>query len=172
MPDKIQEFLLVFSSCLCTVSKNPSIGLCICFQQQITEHFITFTTHFILFKVWKPDLFSMSLHFCHTLLKLWIYKAYISGTIKDSLKISTDPGSLYSRLTLQKIWSTFNNERCALVKHSGNSFNVNIFVHIPFKNKTKKWNFIFSIIHKYSLPISTKFFQKRRLALMGFKKGK
>ncbi len=33
------------------------------------------------------------------------------------------------------------------LKKSRKSFNSNIFVHIHFKNKTKKWNFIFIILY-------------------------
>ncbi len=34
----------------------------------------------------------------------------------------------------------------ALLKKSWKSFNANIFVHIHFKNKTKKWNSIFTFL--------------------------
>jgi hypothetical protein len=44
------------------------------------------------------------------------------------------------------------------VKKSWKSWNLNIFVHIPFKNKRKKWKFFYH--YKYSLRVSTKFIKK------------
>jgi hypothetical protein len=45
-------------------------------------------------------------------------KAYISGAIKESQKISTDLSSLGSRLGLQEIWSKLNDTKCAPLKKS------------------------------------------------------
>ncbi len=80
-------------------------------------------------KVWKPELFNIS----HYTVTAHCYKyehriACISALIRDSLKISTDPSSLCS----SKIWSTIRDK--------------NTFVRVHFKNKTKKWNFIFTIV--------------------------
>ncbi len=63
--------------------------------------------------------------------------------------MSTDMSSLGSRLGLQEIWPNLNDKKLASLKKSQKSFNANIFVHIHFKNKTKKWNSIF--IFLYSL---------------------
>ncbi len=48
------------SYCLCTVRKNPRICLCICFQQKkqnISSHLQLILE---VFKVWNPELFSIS----------------------------------------------------------------------------------------------------------------
>jgi hypothetical protein len=44
-------------------------------------------------------------------------KAYISGTIKESQKISSDLSSLGSRLGLQEIWSKLKDKKCTLLKN-------------------------------------------------------
>jgi hypothetical protein len=40
------------------------------------------------------------------------------GTIKDCLNISTDPSFAYSRLSLEKIWSTLNEKKTCTVRKS------------------------------------------------------
>jgi hypothetical protein len=44
--------------------------------------------------------------------------AYISGTIKENQKISTDLGSIKSMLGLQEIWSNLNDKKHTLIKKS------------------------------------------------------
>jgi hypothetical protein len=60
--------------------------------------------------------------------------AYVSGTVKDSVKALTDLGSSCFVLKEQ--------EKHAFKKKSGKLFNVNIFLYIHFKiNKKVKLNF-------------------------------
>jgi hypothetical protein len=62
-------------------------------------------------------------------------KAYISGTKQDRQKIPTDLSSLGSRLGCEEIWSSLNDEKCALLKRAQKLLDSNIFIHIHFKNK-------------------------------------
>jgi hypothetical protein len=51
---------------------------------------------------------------------------------------------------------------CTVKKKYQKSLNVNILVRIPFKNKTKKWNSIFTII---SVPCKFKQNLSKKMAL-------
>jgi hypothetical protein len=52
--------------------------------------------------------------------------------------------SLWYRLYTVKNSSIWVTKKCALLKKIRKSLNANIFVRFDFKNKTKKWNSIFT----------------------------
>ncbi len=77
------------------------------------------------------------------------------------MKISTDLSSLYVSLFF-KIWPTLPLLKTRKVKKSSKSFNANIYLRFPLKNKIKKWNFKFTIIHilcKFEKNLSKKWFK-------------
>ncbi len=64
--------------------------------------------------------------------------------------------SLWYRLYTVKKLINLGHQKYALLKKTRKSLNSNIFVRFDFKNKTKKWNSIFTITNLF-LHFSTSF---------------
>ena len=108
--------------------------------------FITYTTHFRSFQSSKTLLFqNKSLHCWHTLLKINKYYCLYLGNRTRYSKNSNRSEFLMIRTIHCKKLSNLGHQKMCTVKKDLKIIKREYLPSFCFKNKTKKWNLIFTI---------------------------